>query len=511
MKKCIFYTYAYNAEKTMARAIESVIAQTEQNWVWYLLDNAATDGTGEIIKQYASKDSRIIALRNKQNHVHERGHSWTEIIENYDESDYFCFLDADDEYKPNFLKSMVQFISNYDLDVAACGHDFIDETSKDLIAIRRLGQNLILDTPEMFNTYFSDYHQFMRTVWCKLYKVSILRKFDFSRMPDMHYGADTLFAIENFRNARRVGILADSLHKYYMNLQSSSYQLDATRITCDRILDDTARAFLIDKCGFISPQNNQFIHAVYYNGINDTITVILQETLTSYAKLQSLYDVLTHKKTKELFQQIDISDEELDLKLRKPVINWLLAQKKYRAYKSAEMTVEILVTIYPHLSQFIKKETLKYLLLKIPDMIPYVLRKDYNSIIERFQSWYKTCNVDDPSLTEMEIIAYQAVNKPDDQLLLLLLDIKKKRPLSLKKLNINSQIANLLTKYPLLQNINADLVAIFPHTVRWIMKGDLTRAFDEYISTSQSTEIHDADAEAYILFGQNLSAAVENV
>ena len=175
------------------------------------------------------------------------------------------------------------------------------------------------------------------------------------------------------------------------------------------------------------------------------------------------------------------------------------------------MTAEILVTIYPHLSQFIKKETLKYLLLKIPDIIPYVLRKDYNSIIERFQSWYKTCNVDDPSLTEMEIIAYQAVNKPDDQLLLLFLDIKKKRPLSLKKLNINSQIANLLTKYPLLQNINADLVAIFPHTVRWIMKGDLTRAFDEYISTSQSTEIHDADAEAYILLGQNLSAAVENV
>lgn len=509
MKKCIFYTYAYNAEKTMARAIESVIAQTEQNWVWYLLDNASTDGTGEIIKQYASKDSRIIALRNNQNHVHEKGHSWTEIIENYDEGDYFCFLDADDEYKTNFLTNMVRFISNYNLDVAACGHDFIDETNKDLIAVRRLDQNLILDTPEMFNTYFSDYHQFMRTVWCKLYKVSVLRRFDFSRMPSMHYGADTLFTIENFRNASRVGILADSLHKYYMNPKSSSYQLDATRITCDRILDDIARAFLIDKCGAISPQNEQFLHVVYYNGINDTIAIIFKETLTNYAKLQTLYDVLTHEKTKKLFQQIDYPDKELDL-LRTPVVNWLvLAQKKNRAYNSAEMTVEILMTIYPHLSQFIKKETMKYLLLKIPDMIPYVLRKDYNSIIKRFQSWYKTRNVDDPSLTEMEIIAYRAVNKPDDQLLLLFLDIKKKRPLSSKTLNIDSQIANLLTKYPLLQNISDDLVAIFSNTVRWIMKGDLNRAFDEFISTSQNTEI--PDTEAYNLFGQNLSAAVENL
>jgi hypothetical protein len=134
--------------------------------------------------------------------------------------------------------------------------------------------------------------------------VSVLRRFDFSRMPSMHYGADTLFAIENFRNASRVGILANSLHKYYINPQSSSYQLDATRITCDRILDDTARAFLIDKCGAISPQNNQFIQLVYYSGIKDTIAVILQGNLTDDEKLQNLHDVLTHKKTKELFQQM---------------------------------------------------------------------------------------------------------------------------------------------------------------------------------------------------------------
>ncbi len=433
----------------MARAIESVLAQTEQNWIWYLLDNASTDGTGQIIKQYASKDSRIIALRNKQNHVHEKGNSWTEIIANYDDCDYLCFLDADDEYKPHFLMSMGQFISNNDLDIVACGNDFINETNKNLIEIRKLDHNLVLDTPEMFDTHFSAYHQFMRTVWCKLYKVSVLRRFDFSRIPSIHYGYDTLFAIENFHNANRVGILADSLHKYYMYPKSSSYQLDATRITCDRILDDTARAFLIDKCGSISPLNNRYLQLVYFNGISDTAAVLLNATLSQHAKLQSLYDLLTHKTTKEMFQQSDIPDEQLDVKLRTPVINWLLAQKKYRTFNSAEMTVEILIAIYPHLSPFIKKEALKFLLLKIPDMIPYVLRKDYNRIIERFQTWYKNRDVDEPSLTEMEIFAYRSANKPDDQLLLHLLDIKKDRPLSSEKLKIDMQIANLLTKYKL--------------------------------------------------------------
>jgi glycosyltransferase involved in cell wall biosynthesis len=510
LKKCIFYTYAYNAKKTIARAIESVLAQTEQNWVWYLLDNASTDGTGKIIKQYASKDSRIIALRNKQNHVHEKGNSWTEIIQNYDDSDYFCFLDADDEYKPNFLTNMVRFITNYDLDVAACGNDFIDETNKNLIGIRKLDQDLILDTPDMFNTYFSEYHPFMRTVWCKLYKVSVLRRFDFSRMPSIHYGYDTLFAIENFRNANRVGILADSLHKYYVYPQSSSYQLDSTRMTCDRILDDTARTYLIDKCEVISLQNHRFLQLVYYNGIIDTIAVLFHTTLSHHSKLQNLCDLLTHDKTKVLFEQTDISDEELDLKLRTPVIKWLLAQKEYRTPGSAEMVTQILAAIYPNLSHFIKEEALKYLLLEMPDMIPYVLGKDYNRIIERFEYWYKNRDIDEPSLTELEVLAYYAANKPNDQLLSLFLDIKKKRPLSSEKLKINKLLTNLLTKYPLLQNISPELVVIFPHTVCWIMKGDLTRAFEQYISTSENTEIPDAEAEAHILLGERLSAAVGN-
>jgi len=434
----------------MARTIESVLAQTEQNWVWYLLDNAAKDGTGKIIKQYASKDSRIIALENKKNHVHEKGNSWTDIIQNYDDSDYFCFLDADDEYKPNFLTNMVRFISDYNLDVVACGNDFIDETNKNLIDIRNLDYCLILDSPELFNTYFPAYHQFMRTVWCKLYKVSVLRKLDFSRMPNIHYGYDTLFAVESFRSASRVGILAGSLHKYYVYPQSSSYQLDATRITCDRILDDTTRAFLVDKCGTISPQNNRSLQHIYYHGIGDTLHVLLHANLANHTKLQSLLDLLAHPKTKELFEQSHFSDEQLDLKLRSPVIKWLLAQKKYRSPGSAEMAAEILVVIYPHLSQFTKKEALKYLLLKMPDMIPYVLRKDYNCIIERFQSWYKNRDVDEPSLTEMEIISYYAANKPADQLFLLFLDIKKKRPLSSEKLKIDTLLANLLRKYPLL-------------------------------------------------------------
>ena len=62
----VFYTMAYNAGATLPRTIKSVLAQTEKEWIWYLLDNAAQDSTGEIIRRYAGMDSRIIPLKMKR-------------------------------------------------------------------------------------------------------------------------------------------------------------------------------------------------------------------------------------------------------------------------------------------------------------------------------------------------------------------------------------------------------------------------------------------------------------
>ena len=44
MPKCIFYTYAYNAEKTIKRTIESVLAQTHKDFLYYVVDNGQDKG-----------------------------------------------------------------------------------------------------------------------------------------------------------------------------------------------------------------------------------------------------------------------------------------------------------------------------------------------------------------------------------------------------------------------------------------------------------------------------------
>ena len=184
MRKIIVYTVAYNAEKTLQRTINSILAQTYDNWMHYCVDNGSNDCTSAIIRDYAAKDSRIIHFVNKENHAWEQGNTWSDIIKQHSETDFFCWLDADDEYKPDFFEKMLLFIEKSNLDIAACGNDFVDVRTDEAEKVRKLNKDIILEG-DGFSEYLSTYHQFMRTFWAKLYSIAVLRRIDFNRVPSI--------------------------------------------------------------------------------------------------------------------------------------------------------------------------------------------------------------------------------------------------------------------------------------------------------------------------------------
>jgi glycosyltransferase involved in cell wall biosynthesis len=59
-------TPVYNEEAHLAECIESVLAQTYQNWDYTILDNCSTDRSVEIAHRYAQKDHRIRVKQNGQ-------------------------------------------------------------------------------------------------------------------------------------------------------------------------------------------------------------------------------------------------------------------------------------------------------------------------------------------------------------------------------------------------------------------------------------------------------------
>ena len=59
----------YNVEKYAKRCIESVLAQTFNDYELILIDDGSNDNTGKICDQYAAKNSRIIVIHKKNGGV----------------------------------------------------------------------------------------------------------------------------------------------------------------------------------------------------------------------------------------------------------------------------------------------------------------------------------------------------------------------------------------------------------------------------------------------------------
>jgi len=94
---------AYNAGKYIGRAIESVLAQTYENWELIIIDDCSTDNTYEIAASY--KDPRIRILRQEQNMG--VGSSRNDAL-SASRGQWVAVLDADDEWLPQRLERLIK-------------------------------------------------------------------------------------------------------------------------------------------------------------------------------------------------------------------------------------------------------------------------------------------------------------------------------------------------------------------------------------------------------------------
>ena len=367
---------------------------------------------------------------------------------------------------------------------------------------------MILTTPEAFDVFFPVYYQFARTMWGKLYKISVMRRFDLSQTPKIIYGRDTLVAIGCFCNAARVGILSESLHKYFVISKSTSYQWDSRRIDADRILHKAAYDFLIDKCGTVNPKNEMYLSRVYFNATIDTISVLIQTTQPFIEKVRSINDIFSYSITHKLFH--GVAESEQDARLRLPLLEWLLAQNKSSSDNVAEMISGLLMNMYEELSSLIKKDSLSYIIAKMPEIVEFLIKKDYTKVLERINTWLKRHGNDAPLFAGLQIALYRALNKPDHELFDLLAHIKKAGCPSSMEEEIEGQIVEIIDKYPLIKDLGVNLACVLSRVVSHIMEENYVKALDGFLSALDHLEISEGDFEQCIVFARNLSASAED-
>jgi teichuronic acid biosynthesis glycosyltransferase TuaG len=100
---------AYNSERYIAAALDSILAQTYTNWETIVVDDGSRDGTAEIVKSYVVKDARIKYVFQENQRMAAARNKALSIAQ----GKYIAFLDNDDLFVPEKLVTQVAFMESH--------------------------------------------------------------------------------------------------------------------------------------------------------------------------------------------------------------------------------------------------------------------------------------------------------------------------------------------------------------------------------------------------------------
>lgn len=382
-------TCAYNAEKTLRKTIESVLSQTYQDFEYHILDNGSTDGTGKIVREYAERDKRIIPYFNCVNRDLTENPDFWNLSKRIPEEDFFCILDADDFYERTFFEEMLWFMKANRLDMAACGTDFFDWKSGEVVWSRVLPGNVVLGQPREWDVFFAAIHWNLRQVWGKLYTGKAASARFETETPDWFpkaYGGDTLNVFQCVRASKRIGVYGKKLHNYRSSPKSVSHQWIEGREDSDVILHEKAVEFLEEKCGVISENNWAFLYGVYWNAVKDTCRVLVTSSLPQNEKIRILEKILFHDITKQAFTA-DMTEYGTEEKEKEAflggILRWLTTNPKGKySTKNVPTVEEICARMNPDFLQLVSSDRLSWYLRNIPSAVAALALCRYEAALE---------------------------------------------------------------------------------------------------------------------------------
>lgn len=235
---------AYNAERDVSRAIDSLLAQTFSDWELVIVDDGSTDRTSEIVTAYTEKDARIALVRQ----ANAGCGAARDTAVRASCGRYIVRFDTDDALLPEYLETMHAFIeARPGFDIYSCNgwHVFADGSRR----LARPGAFYEIERSFTLEEMFSANHIFTIAVYSRelFDRVGGIR-------PDV-YCEDLDFWFHAF-------VFAHATHIYTPQVLAL-YTISDTQMTADvpRICASRIRIYsdLIDS-GALTPEQVELAH-----------------------------------------------------------------------------------------------------------------------------------------------------------------------------------------------------------------------------------------------------------
>jgi glycosyltransferase involved in cell wall biosynthesis len=128
MPKVTIITVVFNNVETVAKCIESVLAQTYDNIEYIIVDGASNDGTLDVIKQYENDVDYVVSQ--KDGGIYNAMNKGLRLAT----GDYIAFINADDFYISTAVEWSVENLIKNGLDISYAGFYYADENGVAVVA-----------------------------------------------------------------------------------------------------------------------------------------------------------------------------------------------------------------------------------------------------------------------------------------------------------------------------------------------------------------------------------------
>ncbi len=204
----------YKVEKYLPACLDSILAQTYQNFEVILVDDESPDNCWNIMQEYAQKDKRIRPFQKKNGGVSSARNYGMDVAQ----GDYITFIDADDLVARQYLEWLCQ--------VACSQHEIIVACRRQIVTSQKIEMPLLVDEPEkrifrLEECFYGGTLGVNVQCWGVLYQHELVKDLRFEE--NISIGEDTLFFCEAFLRAGRYTRLESELY-YYVQTEESAYR-----------------------------------------------------------------------------------------------------------------------------------------------------------------------------------------------------------------------------------------------------------------------------------------------
>lgn len=203
----------YNSENYLDKSIQSVLNQTYTDFEFIIVDDGSTDKSWEICCKYAEKDTRVKCYKVKNRGVSEaRNYGLVHATK-----EYIRFVDSDDELPLDSLEKLIYPFENHPKSDLVIGK--FKATSCEVFNEEIEGEYSHHDFLETFSSHVPAFYYGVN--WNKLYKKSIIEKYNIRFDKNVYWGEDFIFNCEYYSHCECIYFLPEYIHIYCQRDESA--------------------------------------------------------------------------------------------------------------------------------------------------------------------------------------------------------------------------------------------------------------------------------------------------